>query len=211
MMAFPQFIITAPHACPAAGRVQDPGCDRDAAFYARIIYETLQTQRPPDTVEPELIIPALPDRDRATIDPNRRRGWDHPMRQDLRQFLIRHARGVYVIDVHSYEPSTDRWADGRRWGRWPLIALDDDREPTAYAMDLIEELSERDIPVPIQPGAHNDIMDEVRARGGKAILLEFNEATRKTSSETAKNLGREVGMALLTAAAAHVFIPSPAL
>ena len=61
-----------------------------------------------------------------------------------------------------------------------MVVLDDSREAETYTKVFAHSMRDRGYTVPIQEGANNDIVDTTRARGGRAILLEFNEALLST-------------------------------
>ncbi len=176
-------VVTVPHAvCPASMPTSEHPCDTLAERAARCIRAASVTRR--GTVE--VLEPFVPsDTSRQECDLNRR--WcdpetrkegarDHPFRVRVRKFVQAHrGRVKFVLDVHSYPPSHQEWAN------YSLVVLDDGIDapggfPADYVRGFVTFMNNRGARAVALPGKGNDIHQEMRTElGVRSMLLEFNE------------------------------------
>jgi len=166
MPLFASFIVTAPHAhCPAWG------CDILSKHAAHKLARSLGMQA---AERPVKLFSATIRR--STCDLNRARcrddqsGW----RESIRRSASILPKPLAVIDVHSYERTTLKWA------HYDVVILHDFYAGNVHmADDLYRHLrSTMRSRVGFQKGSSNDIQDEFNLEFSStaATLLEFNDA-----------------------------------
>jgi len=155
-------IITAPHAF-CYHWISERHCDRKAKIAALNFYNKIPYQK-------EIF---LADQPRGMYDFNRLTSRFTLFRQKIRQYLNRllpFKDSVMVIDIHSFvEHSDDSGYKGE-------IALLDEIPGTSEYVDSIQQyLINNGVNVTRYVGDFNDIVQESRSYGFKAILIEYNE------------------------------------
>ena len=159
-----QLLLSVPHAACPSEPAHRHLCDSLAPAAARSIASAYGA----DSVH--LLLGDVP---RSIMDLNRARARDSTRYRERLRKLMRDNPHAVLLDVHSFPAGEASFGPTDV----EVVLLDDSSPPEAYSFALRNTLLDADVSVRLMLGSRvNDIQEEARERGMRALLVEFNES-----------------------------------